>query len=79
MESGIENGGYGYLGLSDYGGSELMRMFQGTQDIVPGQAPSYEACKTLYVYHPLGSRMVDKPLEMAMSQERILTVPGAPE
>ena len=80
IDSGIDQGGgFGYLGLSDYGGSQLMTMFMGTQDLVPGQSPSYEACKTLYVYHPLGSRMVDKALEFAMSQDRILTVPGAPE
>ena len=79
FDSGIDQGGYGYLGLSEYGGSELMRMFLGTQDILPGHSPSYEACKTIYAYHPLGSRMVDKPLEMALSQEPILSVPGAPE
>ncbi|WP_455387429.1 hypothetical protein [Petrachloros mirabilis] len=79
IESGIDQGSYGYLSLSEYGGSELMRVFMGIQDIVPGESPSYQACKTIYAYHPLGSRMVDKPLEMAMSQDRILTVPGAPE
>ena len=78
-DSGIDQGSYGYLGLSEYGGSTLMTTLLGAQDIVPGQSPSYEIAKTIYAYHPLGSRMVDKPLEMAMSQERILTVPGAPE
>ncbi len=79
IDSGIDQGGYAYLGLSAYGSSALMRVFNGLADIVPGESPSYEACKTIYVYHPLGSRMVDKPLELAMSQERILNVPGAPE
>lgn len=79
IDSGIDQGGYSYLGLGEYAGSELMRMFMGTTDIVPGQSPSYEACKTIYTYHALGSRMVDKPLEMAMSQERVMSVPNAPE
>lgn len=79
IDSGIDQGGYAYMGLSDYGGSQLMQAFNGVSDIVPGESPSYEACKTIYVYHPLGSRMVDKPLELAMSQEREMSVPGAPE
>ncbi len=58
--------------------SQLMKILE--QDAIdPGADIGYEACKTLYSYHPLGARMVDKPLQMAMSQERILEIPGAPE
>ena len=79
IDSGIDQGSYGYLGLSDYSSSTLMNMMLGNQEIVPGDKPSYQICKEIYTSHVLGSRMVDKPLEMAMSQERVLTVPGAPE
>ena len=79
FESGIDGTGYATLGLGDCYSSELMRVLMNTQDIVPGQSPSYEACKTLYSYHPVAYRMVDKPLELALSQERKITVPNAPE
>lgn len=48
-------------------------------DIEPGAAPSYELCKTIYSYHPLGGKMVDGPIEAAQSQPRELAVPGAPD
>lgn len=77
--SEIDSGsGYATLGLSQMS-SELMNVLMNTEDIVPGDSPSYQACKTMYAYHPVASRMVDKPLEMAMSQERIYAIPGAPE
>lgn len=47
--------------------------------IDPGSDPGYQACKTIYAYHPLGARIVDGPLHMSMSQERIIEIPGAPE
>ncbi len=79
FDSGIDGGGYASLGLSDYSGSELMAVLTGMQDIQPGQSPSYQACKTLYAYHPIASRMVDKPIEMALSQKREITVSNGPE
>ena len=79
IDASTEGTGYATLGLSDYQQSELMQVLMNTQDIVPGQAPSYEACKTLYSYHPIASRMVDKPLEMALSQKREITIKNGPE
>jgi hypothetical protein len=48
-------------------------------EIVPGDAPSYELCKTIWIYHPLGNKMVQSPIEMAQSQEREVSVPGPAE
>lgn len=48
-------------------------------EIVPGDQPSYELCKTLWLYHPLGKKLVESPIEMAQSQEREITVPGPAE
>ncbi len=78
FDSGIDSGTFGTIGLSLYN-SELMQVLLGTTDIVPGSSPGYEACKTIYAYHPLGSRMVDKPLEMAFSQNRKIEMPGCPQ
>lgn len=47
--------------------------------IVPGATPGYEICKTIYSYHPLGAKMVEAPISMAQSQDRKLSIPGAPE
>ena len=48
-------------------------------EIVPGDAPSYETCKTLLIYHPLGNKMVQSPIEMAQSQQREITIQKSPE
>jgi len=42
--------------------------------ILPGEEPGYQLCKTIYVYHPLGAKMVDAPIKMAMSQPREINI-----
>jgi len=79
FDSGFDSGGNGSLSITGSAmSSDLMALME--QDAIdPGSDPGYEACKTIYTNHPLGSRMVDAPLEMAMSQERQIEIPGAPE
>lgn len=48
-------------------------------DIVPGSEPSYQLCKTVYAFHPLGGKIVDAPIALAMSQKRKLSIPNSPE
>ena len=48
-------------------------------DIEPGSEPSYATCKLLYEYHPIGKKMVDKPIEIAQSQARVINVQKGPE
>lgn len=48
-------------------------------DIVPGDSPSYELCKTIWLYHPLGKKMVEGPISMAQSQQREISVQHGPE
>lgn len=47
-------------------------------DIVPGDIVSYETCKQIYLYHPLGARIVEGPVSLALSQKRDLKVPDSP-
>lgn len=47
-------------------------------DIEPGAEPSYQVCKTIYLYHPLGAKMVDAPIKAAQSQSREVSVPQSP-
>lgn len=58
--------------------SQLMQLLN-SEAICPGDSPSYQLCKTIYAYHPLGAKMVDGPIRMAQSQEREISVPGSPE
>lgn len=46
-------------------------------DITPGDSAGYELAKLIYLYHPHGSKIVDKPLVLATSKPRKLSVPGA--
>lgn len=79
FDQGIDSSGNGYITLSGMGvSSELMSVLE-MDAIDPGSEPGYQACKTIFAHHPLGSRMVDVPLQMAMSQEREIEIPGAPE
>jgi hypothetical protein len=48
-------------------------------EIIPGDQPSYELCKTIWLYHPLGNKMVQSPIEMAQSQQREISIPDGPE
>lgn len=50
-----------------------------SDDIEPGAEPSYQICKTLYLYHPLGQKMAESPIAMAQFKPRDITVPGSPE
>ena len=58
--------------------SALMRLLM-AEDINPGSPPGYELCKIIYSYHPLGSKMAEAPLNMALSQSRDITIEGGPE
>ena len=49
------------------------------EEIVPGDQASYELCKNIWLYHILGKKMVEQPIEMAQSQEREIAVPGPGE
>jgi len=59
-------------------GGNLMNILA-SGDIQPGDNASYELCKTLWEYHPLGGKLVEKPIMMALSKPRIITVDAEPK
>lgn len=59
-------------------GTGLASLLQ-ADDIVPGAVPGYQTCKDIFLYHPLGQKMVDAPISMAQSQQRKISVPKGPE
>lgn len=58
-------------------GTALQEMLM-CDDIVPGSQPSYQVAKTIYSSHPMGAKIIDKPLQMAQFKPRKITVPKAP-
>lgn len=56
----------------------LMQMLN-ADHIQVGSDASYELCKQIYLYHPLGKKMVDEPISIAQSQRRTITVKRGPE
>jgi hypothetical protein len=66
------------VGVTGTLGDDLMQILL-ADAIVPGTAPSYEIAKLIYLSHPLGGKMVDKPIKVAQSQPRKIAVQGAPD
>jgi hypothetical protein len=58
-------------------GNSLEEIFLST-DITPGDSVSYNICKNIFLYHPLGYKMVCGPLQLAMAEGRSITVPDSP-
>jgi hypothetical protein len=59
-------------------GSNLMQLLEAT-DIQPGTDVGYGICKALWEYHPLGGKLVEKPVRLALSKPRIITVDAQPK
>jgi len=59
-------------------GSQLMQILQ-AGEIQPGTDVGYNLCKVLWEYHPLGGKLVEKPIRLALSKKRIITVDAEPK
>lgn len=58
--------------------SSLMDLLM-ADDMMPGAEPGYQLAKVIYAFHPLGGKIVDQPIKLAMSQKRNLAIPNSPE
>lgn len=76
--AGVDDGGQATLDVGAGLSSSLLSILT-ADDIVPGSSASYQLCKTIFVYHPLGGKMAESPVKLAQCQEREFTIPGAPE
>lgn len=56
-----------------------LRQLLMADDIEPGSDAGYQLCKTIYLYHPMGAKMVDTPVRLAQSQPRDISIPDSPE
>ena len=59
-------------------GNSLQQLLSAA-DIQPGDAPSYQICKLIFSFHPLGAKIADAPIAMAQSQDRDIAIPKGPE
>ncbi|HHL2710455.1 TPA: phage portal protein [Yersinia enterocolitica] len=58
--------------------SELMSILD-TEEIKPGSDVGYEACKVIWQHHPLGGKLVEKPITMALCKPRTYNVDTDPD
>ena len=63
---------------STYGLGNSLLSILNCEEILPGSDPSYQACKAIYLYHPLGAKIAESPVAIAQSQEREISVPLSP-
>jgi hypothetical protein len=59
-------------------GNELTQFLM-CDELKAGDAPSYQMAKTIYEFHPLGAKLVEAPIRLAQSQQRILAIAKGPE
>jgi hypothetical protein len=59
-------------GASTLGNS--LESFLCCDEIVPGAEPSYQICKTILLYHPLGQKLAESPIRYAQAQDREITI-----
>ena len=45
-----------------------------TSDLTPGATVGYDLCKTLWEFHPLGGKMIEKPVRLALSKPRVINI-----
>ena len=76
--SGVDDGGQASLGIGNQLPTDLLSLLS-ANSIQPGSEPSYQLCKTIFSYHPLGLVLTEKPVQMAQSQEREITIADSPE
>ena len=48
-------------------------------DIQPGSSPSYEVCRAIFLYHPIGQKLAEAPITVAQSMPREVVVTEGPE
>jgi len=58
--------------------SQLIELLN-ADSIQPGTDASYAICKAIWEYHPLGGKLVEKPIRMALSKPRRITVDVEPK
>lgn len=72
--AGTQDTSFAALGIGSDLGTPLTQMLM-SEAIQPGSAPSYEMCKLIYSFHPLGEILADGGMKLAQSQGREISIP----
>lgn len=64
----------GEITLNGSGWGTALSKFMNADNIEPGSEPDYQLCKIIYEYHPVGAKLVEAPITLAMSQRREISV-----
>lgn len=76
---GADDGPQGFSSLGTGSLGPGLMSILAAEDILPGSTPSYQLCKEIFSYHPIGGKLAENPINMAQSQEREISVPDGPE
>lgn len=67
----------GTISITNSGGlGGGLALIANAEDLQPGDPVSYQVCKALWTLHPLGGKLVEKPITLAQSDGREITVDG---
>jgi len=66
------------VGIDNNLTSELAKILD-NNEIQPGSDVGYELCKLIWQFHPLGGKLVEKPIDMAMCKPRRYIVDTDPD
>lgn len=58
--------------------SQLMQLLA-ADTITPGSMAGYEMCKHIFMAHPLAGKIVEKPIQLALSKDRELQIDAQPK
>ena len=61
-----------------YLGNQLSSLLN-ADNIQPGSQAGYDLCKQIWEYHPLGGKLVEKPVRLALSKPRVITIDAQPK
>jgi hypothetical protein len=59
-------------------GTNLTKLLE-CEDMEPGSDASYELCKLIYLYHPLGGKIAEEPIKKAQFKPREIAIPDSPD
>lgn len=67
------------IGVDGQLSTRLCELLDGRDSIEPGDQAGYQLCKLLWEFHPLGGKLVEKPITMALFKSRINTLDDDPD
>jgi len=74
MNNGPQDDSQAFASADSGIGTALTQLLMAAE-IQPGSGPSYQLCKTIFSYHPLGAVLTDAPVTRAQAKPREISIP----